>query len=378
MDIEPQTEREWLGPTEPDRGWSDGLFIVIGILILLVFFCSGASGQVYRVRAKDRQGVIGMGSAVYVGGGIFVSAEHVFPPGGQGVIYDDQGQWHWITKLKRDPSPDTDLVSFEVADTSYFIATSLVADVPEGVDGTLCGFSPERNEFCFQVSVFDDQLRNRSGQHSLPGDSGGGVFVQTGAKRCLAGVHWGYSCEPGPCRTYMTNSRKICRFLRTQYGSCPTCPQFSVPNPVARPGFPSPVPAPSLPPVRDAGPVAVDYNKLADTLFRRYGERLRGRDGVNGKDGAPGTPGLNGADGATPKVDMDKLATLLATKYRDQLTPEVDLQTINSRLAVLENQTIELVMGDSSTKEILDRETYRRGEPLVIDVQFLRRIVGQQ
>lgn len=285
--------------------------IAITLLVLALCSCDGF-GEVYRVKISNGS----QGSAVCIGTRTFVSAQHMFPrtPGTSAKVYDASGRGYYVRRLKRDPSED--LVSFEIDEYAPFNPTGLVDDVPEGVDATLCGYAPDRNDFCFRVSVHGDELRGANNQHSLPGDSGGGVFVQTKRGKCLAGVHFGYQCGytgPGRCETIMVPSRKICRFLKTQYGSCPTCPVFTTPQPLPRP---MPQPIAQRPPVNrpsdvsNACRVEVDYNRLADEIFAKYGDRMRG---------AQGDPGINGVDGQSPQLDVDQLADVITSRYADRI-----------------------------------------------------------
>ena len=81
------------------------------------------------------------------------------------------------------------------------------------------------------------------------------------------------------------------------------------------------IPQPQIQPVRPVPPVqpvigmaqvcvGVNHERVADMLYSKYGDKLRGATGPAGSDGAPG---------GTPSVDLRALAALLATEHADQL-----------------------------------------------------------
>lgn len=278
------------------------LFSLIVVLLAEIILCLSVDAQVYKV-----QTTAGQGSAVHLSSGIFVSAKHVFPVGGNGSVSDGE-KWHQIYSVYRDPV--NDLASFRVSDNSVgsFESTTLVDGVPAGSSAALCGFSARR-EFCLQVAVKGNRLTHPQNLHSLPGDSGGGVFVQTGNRRGLVGVHFGYSCYMmgGRCETLFVPSLKIRRFLTQTYPNCPECVQFEQWNQPQSPSQPQYQPQQLTPQRQPQGPsavaggctVVVDYEKLAKLFYDRYGQQLQGRDGNDGNDGQ------------SPQVDLDRLADMI-------------------------------------------------------------------
>lgn len=277
-----------------------------------------AVSQVYQVRLPN-----GGASATCIGLNppCFITAKHVVR-GARSVEVSDGSNWYRALRIATDATDD--LATFETVGGT-FERTGLVEDVPEGVDVTACGWTPDRKAFCWTAGVYGDWLYARNNSHSLPGDSGGGAFVQTANGKCLVGMHVGYDCTSRPgnrCETLIVPSRKICRFLKTQYGSCPTCPQFIPPQPIQRPRIVQPVtPRPQPRPDVIAGGcnVVVDYDRVAREVFERYGDRLKGRDGANGTNGGTGP---RGEPGDTPTLDLDELANVITSKYADRIRGE--------------------------------------------------------
>lgn len=100
-----------------------------------------------------------------------------------------------------------------------------------------------------------------------------------------------------------------------------SCPGGVCPTPPTQPPVIPPV-APPTPPVSPPEPpkVTLDYDKLAQVIVDRYGDRLRGPQGPpgqNGQDGGPGPPGTPGQPGQDAQVDLDSLAG----KVQDRLPP---------------------------------------------------------
>lgn len=285
--------------------------MMLRILVLLLL-AQSAAAQVYQVKLNN-----GSASAVCVGINppCFITAKHVVSDARE-VAVSDGSNWYRALRIATDSTED--LATFETIGGN-FRATGLVEDVPEGVDVTACGWTPERQAFCWTAAVYGDWLHAKNNTHSQPGDSGGGAFVETARGKCLVGMHVGYSCDRrsgNRCETLIVPSARICRFLRTQYGSCPTCPQYIPPQPLRRPTPSQPrqtVPQQSRP-SGDLLPggctVVVDYDRVAREVVDRYGDKLKGRDGRDG---------TNGADGRSPELDLDQLADVITQRYADRI-----------------------------------------------------------
>lgn len=60
--------------------------------------------------------------------------------------------------------------------------------------------------------------------------------------------------------------------------------------------------------------VTIDYDKLAEVIFQRYGDQLKGPAGQDGQPGQPGPPGQPGIDGQSPQLDIDRLTAEVAAR----------------------------------------------------------------
>ena len=365
--------------------------------LIVLAICLPTFGQTYRVTVQTPTG-LGHGSAVYIGSKTFVTARHVLPRGGFGHVFADDGTKQVIVAVKWHETAD--LASFEVRDATAFRGARIASDVPDGVSVTLCGHTPQRNASCFSGRIVGGWITGTNGQHVQPGDSGGGVFVDTGGKRCLAGVHFGYADSR---QTAFVPAVTVCQFLQRQYGVCPQCIPY---NPRPQPVLPRPrVKPPTVEPGR--ANVVVDYDRLADLFFQKYGAKLRG------PAGAPGTNGNDGAPGEMPKLDLRALAAVIVQEHGDKLRGEpgqpgepgtpgqpgerglIGVPSEEQIAAVVDTwvarndvrirqyitdiiQTEQLaetpqrvLIVDGKTNTVLDDETYQPGEPIVLDIQRL-------
>lgn len=96
---------------------------------------------------------------------------------------------------------------------------------------------------------------------------------------------------------------KLQRKIEQQQGRVPLCQRCGDPRcPFSRSQTTS-----------NACRVEVNYNGLADELFAKYGDRMKGEPGRNG---ANGEDGLNGS---TPQIDVDELANVITARYADRI-----------------------------------------------------------
>ena len=158
---------------------------------------------------------------------------------------------------------------------------------------------------------------------------------------------------------------------RCYRGRCyPMYVQPMFPSVVSRPVQPQPVitqpaprPASQTPPQVDMEEVLRDVKIEVVAWLEENREQLRGEDGADGEDGA------------SPKLNLDELADVITSKYGDRIrgkngegiSPGI-LSKINSRLSVLEQGQRVLVVDGNN---VLDDETYKPGEAIVLDVQRL-------
>jgi S1-C subfamily serine protease len=154
------------------------------------------------------------------------------------------------------------------------------------------------------------------------GDSGGGVFTESGR---LVGVQAngpGNQCYALNLNMVQSFCQRLPQRPRNPEGGCPggQCPQQpggmspTPTNPKSEPAKPSP----SSPPPPTATPEisAQDLAKIIAEAVRKELANLQlkpGKDGANGKDGAPGSPGPRGERGPAGKdADPDALKALQA------------------------------------------------------------------
>ncbi|MCR9199987.1 MAG: hypothetical protein NXI04_15230, partial [Planctomycetaceae bacterium] len=153
-------------------------------------------------------------------------------------------------------------------------------------------------------------------------------------------VQW--RCERGQC--YPMYVQPVYPAIVQQQPSRPT-----VPRPVDQP-------APSL----DMDEVLRDVKIEVVSWLESNREQLRGSDGQ---------------DGNSPELDLNELADVITSKYSERIrgqdgesvSPAV-LSAINARLSMLEQgRRVLIIDGDT----VLDDETYKPGEAIVLDVQRL-------
>lgn len=330
--------------------------VVAVVLFLTACVCALACGQVYQVELpKGRGSAVCVGKTIKSQRSVFVTAGHLFRGTTQARLSDGRQ----IHRLK--VASDVDLASFEVDGSAEKV--DIVHDVVDGADAIVCGYS-DRRSFCFRGSIQGDQIFTRDGTHTLPGDSGGAVLVETGGRRCLAGVHYGFKPH-GRQQTYFVTGRDICQHLTRYYGSCPTCPVRQSPNCSTCPQYSRPVPlvkvSPSPLPKPPACNVSVDYGRLASEFYQRYGSRLKGKDG---------------RDAESVDLDLVELADVITSQYADRIRGKTGpspagIETLQARVRSLEQRPQRVVIVDGKTKTILDDETYKPGEAIVLDIHRL-------
>ena len=282
--------------------WIEVLTTLV-VLAAIVLACSTACGQTYEITVRDRSNQVSKGSAVCVGRGlaqgqwVFLTAGHVLNGGHVATV-----EGHRVNNVRF--ARGKDLASFEIG-SGEFEKTAIVKDWPDGINAQVCGFGAAREAFCFEGSITRYSEGGRiwaRNQHTVPGDSGGAVMIQTGQRRCLAGVHWGYGCQAGRCDSEFVTSEQICQHLTQVYGDCPDCRQW--PQVIQRPQQQRPqvLPQPRLP-----TPPSVVVAPCQDDIRRMVAEYMRANPVQSGRDGADGTDGRNGVDGRTPDVDYPRI-----------------------------------------------------------------------
>ena len=185
-------------------------------------------------------------------------------------------------------------------------------------------------------------IRGQNNVHPQQGDSGGPVLIQyANGQQAVAGIVTGYDSEN--YNTKYVHTRRIVSFVKTQYGSCPTCPEYVRPivrQPMVGIGFPSGPPEILIP---------------------------KGGQGPAGPQGPPGPTGPQGEQGPPPDPRLvEQLVINWLEQNKVQLGPDPDIER---RLTELENRNLRVMIVDGKTKEVIDDETYKPGEPVIFDLR---------
>ena len=387
------------------------------ILFALVVVATAAQAETYPVR-NDHGGAA---SAVCVGkyerNGVsefvFLTNRHVVGNSQSPQLWvgNDDKRWHEATRIRRSSNERVDIASFSVA-TGNWRRTYLASEVPDGTQVTVCGYSTERDSFCFDGVMRGDTVRAADGTSVLPGDSGGAVLVRGPSGVYVAGVPWAYSFNSSDTRrqhreTMIVPASDCFNHLNRVYGANPRCVPWSqvqcppgaryCPLPKPPPGRirherieprlfapprieryeydPSPDSGPVIPPpslseaeirdfVRDeirqymadnpqTAEVKINVGQLAGILAEQYADQLRGipgPPGPPGQDGLPGKPGARGDDGRNA---------------------DVDLSSIERRISDLESRGRRVILREGG--EIIDDETIGPNQPLVLDIERIIR-----
>jgi hypothetical protein len=371
-------------------------FIIVALMVCFFFglLAGLASAQVVRLTVngeENGQPFEGYATATCIGhtdygSGVFLTAGHNFRDAHRGYIQTG-GRWRKIDRVNEHPSAD--VATFEVSDCQSVPAIELAES--EQIGGTVCipGFGPEyqggsAGEFCGQLGT--DLIQGFGGLHPVQGDSGapaiqGGrvvavvvgheTYSQTRARsdnaeaqlgtvyvplrtvrECLNRVY--QQCPPSGCKIWIRREvRQPVGFLGLPYGP----PQVVG---VAEPVPQTFVPEQSQRPVPRPDPIS-----------------------VQGPPGSPGPQGPPGRDGrSVTQSEVESIVNAWLDANRDSLRgpagPQgpagsgVSVAQFESRLTTLEQRPFRIIL--SSDGKIVDDETYKPGEPVVLDLKRLRSV----
>lgn len=249
---------------------------------------------------------------------------------------------------------------------------------------------------------------------SISGDSGGGMLYQGQ----LCGVQFGAYTEVNPpprvgnwSLIYPASSKantqvlqqfatQACRQLPGGYSQCqpvigqaPSRPGVDIDiqsNPFYPPeGGQAPAQPPVQQPVGELSPVdrqclpcKVDYDKIAEEVWDRVGDKVaQGKQGPPGPQGPPGEiteQQISGMVGAIAK-QLRNDPSLKGPQGERGPPGEITEQQVNS----IVNKVIErlpprrFVIVNGSDRQVIDDETYAPGEAIVLDVQQIVRAAEQ-
>ena len=393
------------------------IFFIVWIVFLGWIVASDVAGQIpqpvqvsvsqtVRVSVPDAGGS-SMGSGTYLGDGLYATAWHVMrdnPTAAATVMWSD-GSRFTAKLIAKDPVFDQAVL--ESTDKPRGGVPLASANLAIGSSVYFAGYSSgSLKPWEARVRAYaspggnspSDWISADGNRPSIGGDSGGPVFDETG---CYVGCLWGGSA---PASTVANNYGRTQRFLLPwnarlsawqsqgygcQGGYCPPQQQAQMPQGGGRQveiGGNNPTQPqgnlgwPSVPPAQqaNAGELA---NQIASILVAD--PRFRGEKGDQGEQGPAGPKGEPGQSG---EVTDEMLATIAAAVYQKMRDDPAfrgpagpagkdgagvsadELERIKAEvLASLPDLRVLLVDGSNGT--VIDDETYKPGEPLVLDFQ---------
>lgn len=362
-----------------------------------------ARAQVYPVVTEYQRGgrtFRASGTAVCVAeknsAALLATCRHNIEDAPRAVQIYTGGRWVAVRRVHQHPTEDLALLEIPLRLNAGWSLVDPAEAPAEGTDGLCYGFGPRLqgtgSELAWGVTIFDDYLRGEGWVHPVPGDSGGPVVVRReDGEEVVAGIVTGYDgTDSATARTQLTRTRPRTRFIpastiveyvRTQYGACPTCPPMYVRPEVRQPmlGIGIPVGPPEVRGVLTPCPPAAPQ-----------GRPIVGPQGPQGPPGPGGPAGPRGPAGpAGPRgqdVSPDAVAATVVQwleANQEQLrgppgpagTPGAspDVADLMARIKALEERRLRFVIVDGSSRTVLDDESYKPDEPIVLDLQKFRR-----
>ena len=344
------------------------------LLLLAIPSCcqETCQAQVYPVCVPYREAgrvIEGHGSAVCVlttrgdGHSFFVTVKHNITDDPKNVwLKDDSGEWIRAEDVRLHPTED--IATFRI---SRRVRAQLpLASSSTMVDQTPVVFTGLKTQLPVNGNLVDTEwLKAEGGKHPVPGDSGGPVIIQYGnGKQAVAGLIVGYETNSKDVR--YVHCRRIVEFIKTQYGSCPTCPEYVRPivrQPMIGIGLPVGPPEILIPRERPQQPPQTVTN------------------GPPGPQGPAGPPGRDGIDGqSVDPAQVEAIVVRWLEQNREQLRGERGPAgeagslppDVESRLTELENRKLRIMIVDGAKGTVLDDEQYSAGEPVVFDLRRFR------
>lgn len=408
---------------------------VLWLLLLLLFQDTvSACLLIKSVSQNGRGGSVSLlGSAVCIGRygdseSVLLTARHLAGDGAVLWVQDNTGEWQRCRGIVRHPELD---VAILIAPTRVK-PTKLAGFEPvSGRPVKVFGAGPYANgdkesPISFEgvlasneklKGTSNDELVGYDGLHIIPGDSGGPVIqdgVCVGICSLVTVPEWS---EPPTRRDQYKNQHsvfvKTCEivdWIETQYscpnGNCPIQLEPVVQQPMiglgvpwgpprvvqqAVPARPRYVPESSSPrPVPDSSfsekeiDVTVAVNAAVRQWLDENADRIKGRDGTNGRDGkSPSREEV--ADlvvsvvtqvieenpdrfrGQSGRVDTSEIRAIVQQEMAKK--PDISIKSLESRVSALESTPTRLIL--TRDKKIIDDQEYPKGKPLVIDLEMV-------
>jgi hypothetical protein len=358
-------------------------FILSLTMIFFFILLAGlASAQVVRLKVTGG-GMLGQGTAFCIGatedgGAVFLTARHNFRESTKAEVRIN-GRWIKIRSVNK--SKRHDVASFETDVPCH--ALRLAASPAIGATVEIPGFGPEyngRQASHFRGVLETTHVAGENGLHPIPGDSGAPV-VQNGSE--VIGVVYGYDSPQTetayrndyaeqrlPTRYEGLNEIRECLeqcYQQCPPGGCRIWIRNEYRQPVGPLGF-------------ARGPVQrVPVAELVPRVWVPE-DSVQQQQPPEVVQGPPGPPGRDGRSVSREEVESVVNAWLEANR-ESLVGPQgppgpagstANLTQIEGRLTTLENRPFRIIL--SSDGKVVDDETYRPGEPVVLDLKRLRSV----
>lgn len=357
------------------------------VTFVVVLFGQIAFGQCVRLDVDGEQP--GKATAFCIGetndgNGVYLTAKHNLR-GATRIRIKVHGDWYTGTRINQHPSAD--VASFEAP---VLVQAMTVGDVEQpGERVRISGFGPEyfgRQPCSFFGVLESDGVSGERGLHPIPGDSGAPVVI---GENVAVGVISGYDTPyqqttfrsdyaEQRLKTRYTGVIKIRECLQQCYQGCPPsgCRIYfrqEYRQPYGFLGLPS-------------GPVQrVNIAEPVPRVFVPEDQQHPARpvpDQIS-MQGPPGPQGPPGRDGrSVTQAEVEAVVNAWLDANRDQLRgpqgppgpagSSASTAALETRLTSLEQRPFRIIL--SSDGKVIDDETYRPGEPVVLDLKRLRSV----
>lgn len=369
------------------RRWKGNLASLVMLALLFLLPSIAQAESVYLCCSQIRNGnqVEQLGTAVCVGRdgakAILVTCKHNVADNPRSVWLQINRKWKRCDAVSLHPTEDLAICEIQ-ADLK--VSPIADADLPPGSQVLVEGAGPTANRTRERIAFAgvvesSDSLIGSSGDHAIPGDSGGPVFSESCVVGIISQVEMlnGQKAPPRSRRemrgakSLFVPASKVRAWLETQYQCGPQgCP--IVIRPIVRQpmiGFGLPIGPPQVIGVAEPAP-------------RRYfpeGSRPSApaqpsvTQGPAGPQGPPGPTGAAGRDGQdVDKEHVEAVINAWLEANVDRMQP--DITALESRLSALEQRPFTMILSEDG--KIIDREEYPPGAPVVLDLKRLK--VGSQ
>jgi len=340
-------------------------------LIALLLLCVSLPAQVYKVEVQ-RDNARGEGTCVSIGNddefGYLLTAAHVVGDAAT-VTVCDRVSTHRAKVIAKEYGNGNDIAVLAIrgmrSKSNYYLSEEFNA-----ADGTVLVGCRLGGPVLARRVKHEERNRYHCSHNVCIGDSGGAIVTQQGYLVAIVN-----SANNPRCGDTVWTTTNLCHWMRTNcpQGYC-SPPRYRV-TPVApararvvidppqyrvQPLAPRPLqePLPEPKPTQAPGKPVVDYERLADALYVKYGDKLKGDKGDRGERGYTGPVGPAGANGEAGTCPSEiELRAAIAAYLQAHPLPSPSLP---SRRFLIVDGT-----------NIIDDEIYRPDEPVILDVRKL-------